>query len=451
MAEIDNASQICGGDRQAAQAISDVGDGDVRDVCETLRGFPSHAVKDLLSLGVCLRCILRLLGIRGELYDNCTLSLSSILSSVFGDLTDSEKHTINDASVENGKCSESPNLKELEVNEALCSLCLGILQFSYCDDKASVVRKDSAYDFASSIVELVKQEGHQIDGFSLEVSIPPVIQENEQSVCLYMKKKYESESWFQRKSLSERDSVKDALKTCMTKSLEKLLDCNSNMSTFRIRLTYTQAESSKMVQTFVERKQGCKRRKAVTGTDNDLETVDGIKVANFPSDEIAAVIESSLETCQDSGLSDRVSEPCQLVFHCCRTHIYFGGRYLKYSRNVSQTRWIIDDERMGDASVEELIGSNILPVCRGDSYKFHAAGREDIDVRMLGSGRPFLVEIQNGRHLPCDEDVKNIEEKINNLENKLVGVRNLKIMGSQGWTLMHEEAICCISVDFPPT
>lgn len=39
---------------------------------------------------------------------------------------------------------------------------------------------------------------------------------------------------------------------------------------------------------------------------------------------------------------------------------------------------------------------------------------------MLGSGRPFLVEIQNARHLPCDEDVKNIEEKINNLENKLV-------------------------------
>ena len=27
---------------------------------------------------------------------------------------------------------------------------------------------------------------------------------------------------------------------------------------------------------------------------------------------------------------------------------------LKYSRNVSQTRWIIDDERMGEASVEVL-------------------------------------------------------------------------------------------------
>lgn len=30
--------------------------------------------------------------------------------------------------------------------------------------------------------------------------------------------------------------------------------------------------------------------------------------------------------------------------------------------------------------LQELIGSEILPVCQGDNYKFHAAGREDIDV-----------------------------------------------------------------------
>lgn len=41
-------------------------------------------------------------------------------------------------------------------------------------------------------------------------------------------------------------------------------------------------------------------------------------------------------------------------------------------------------------------------------------------VRMLGSGRPFLVEIQNARRVPCEEDVKNIENLINYSENKLV-------------------------------
>lgn len=39
---------------------------------------------------------------------------------------------------------------------------------------------------------------------------------------------------------------------------------------------------------------------------------------------------------------------------------------------------------------------------------------------MLGSGRPFLIEIHNARHVPCEEVVKNIEKKISNLENKLV-------------------------------
>lgn len=30
--------------------------------------------------------------------------------------------------------------------------------------------------------------------------------------------------------------------------------------------------------------------------------------------------------------------------------------------------------------LQEIVGSNILPICQGDNYKFHAAGREDIDV-----------------------------------------------------------------------
>lgn len=39
---------------------------------------------------------------------------------------------------------------------------------------------------------------------------------------------------------------------------------------------------------------------------------------------------------------------------------------------------------------------------------------------MLGSGRPFLVEVQNARHVPSEESVKNLQTKINNLQNKLV-------------------------------
>lgn len=39
---------------------------------------------------------------------------------------------------------------------------------------------------------------------------------------------------------------------------------------------------------------------------------------------------------------------------------------------------------------------------------------------MLGSGRPFLVEIQNARQIPSELLVKEIETKVNSLEKKLV-------------------------------
>ncbi|KAM6583259.1 hypothetical protein CsatB_010261 [Cannabis sativa] len=430
--------------------------GNLHDI---LRELPSQAVKELLSIGVCSQCILRLFGIREDLYDCNSLS-SSVFSSVFGNLSGSEEH-VQSGVEENENSNSSLISKGPKINQLLCSLCLGILQFTYRDGNEFVVRKDSAYEFVGSIAELVKQDYRQTDGFSLEVSVPPVIQENDRCIWLYIKEKYGSESWFQRKSLSDCISVKDALKASIMKPLEKLLDCKSNMSTLRIRMTYTQLKASTAILDFVEKSQvDCKRRKtekerdfcycphlhfpkSVVSTHDGLETVDnGVKGSD--SSNVASEI-AILETSQDSRISkhvniflEKVSEPCQFVLHCNRIPIYVGGRYLKYSRNVSQTRWIIDDERMGDASVEELIGSKILPVCRGDNYKFHAAGREDIDVRMLGSGRPFLIEIQNARHVPSVEDVKSIEKLINHSDSKLVGVKNLKTVDSQVWTLMRE-------------
>lgn len=403
------------------------GDNHAPAVHDGLRGVPSQVVKDMASIGVCGRCIFRLFGMR-ENFDSCSTQSSSILSSALGDNEDSSK---------------MPTSEGSEVEAVPCTLCLGILQFTYCDDKGMVSQK-SEYDMAVEISELVKREGHQIDSFSLEVSVPPIVLENEHSFWFYMKSKYGSEPWFQEMSLSQSISAKDALKFYLTNPLETLLDCKSGVSAFRIRLTYTHSKASKMVQSVAVGKQGCKRIN--TGTRNGADSINDSVVGDIDCSDLAfATIEKSFDRLQNHESSqcfkfppEKVNEACQLVLLCYRTPIYFGGRYLKYSRNVSQTRWIIDDERMGEASVEEIIGSNILPLCQGDNYKFHAAGREDIDVRMLGSGRPFLVEIQNARLIPSEAFVKEIETKINNSENKLVGVKNLKVVGSEGWTLMHE-------------
>uniref|UniRef100_A0A5B7BN46 tRNA pseudouridine(55) synthase n=1 Tax=Davidia involucrata TaxID=16924 RepID=A0A5B7BN46_DAVIN len=438
--ETEAAAQVING-QEEGHVISAAGD-DVKLLSDAVRTLPPHAMKDLLSIGVCIRCIFRLFGVHECIYYCISLS-PSVLHAVLGKLTGLEEDMVHNSFRANEDSSGQRSSQDSEMEPKFCGICLGILQFAYCNDKEMLVREDCANDFAVSIAEVVKQEDYQIDNFSLEVSVPQSIVENEQAVWLYMKRKYDSEPWFQEKFLSERISAKDVLKLSITNPLESLLDVKSGLSTLHIRLTYTHSEESTKGQHFIENSKSNKRRK--TGAKDDLDTIGGsvagIEHSDFSTSE-EYVSERSSNGLQDhdfpNGFQLEASQPCRLTLLCYRTPIYIGGRYLKYSRNVSQTRWIIDDERMGEASVEEIIGSNILPMCQGDNYKFHAAGREDIDVRMLGSGRPFLVEIQNARHVPSEVFIKEMEGKINSLENKLVRVKNLKVLGNQGWTLMRE-------------
>jgi tRNA pseudouridine synthase 10 len=62
-------------------------------------------------------------------------------------------------------------------------------------------------------------------------------------------------------------------------------------------------------------------------------------------------------------------------------------------------------------SVEAFASKPLLEVTGGEVSFFHASGREDIDARMLGSGRPFVVEVSKPRKRFVD--LKMIEAAIN--------------------------------------
>lgn len=110
---------------------------------------------------------------------------------------------------------------------------------------------------------------------------------------------------------------------------------------------------------------------------------------------------------------------------------FLAGSYNKWSRVVSQTPWLIDDGDDDDqceknntdnsgankdyinnegnngqgqtrkaTSVEDVVLGGIRSVLDADKFTFVGGGREDVDVRMLGSGRPFLVEAVNPRIVP---------------------------------------------------
>jgi len=83
--------------------------------------------------------------------------------------------------------------------------------------------------------------------------------------------------------------------------------------------------------------------------------------------------------------------------------VYIIGRYLKLKRGIPQSPWIKPGKgRENEKSVSEYIGESITPIFRGRNYEFFASGREDVDALMVGTGRPFYLQIEEPRKRDCD-------------------------------------------------
>ena len=105
-----------------------------------------------------------------------------------------------------------------------------------------------------------------------------------------------------------------------------------------------------------------------------------------------------------------------------RSH-YVYGRYRKLERGIPQTKWPCrackgrgcekcDNTGLQyKSSVQGLIGDPILDIFGSEEHAFHGMGREDIDVRCLGRGRPFVIELKKPHKR--NVDAKLIMEAIN--------------------------------------
>jgi len=115
-----------------------------------------------------------------------------------------------------------------------------------------------------------------------------------------------------------------------------------------------------------------------------------------------------------------------VICHVERDHVetqvnpaFVYGRYRKLERDIPQTEWpcrecggtgdqlgdegAVDCEHCGGTgymyptSVEQAVAPHVRAAMDGDAATFHGAGREDVDARMLGTGRPFVVEVERPR------------------------------------------------------
>ena len=133
-------------------------------------------------------------------------------------------------------------------------------------------------------------------------------------------------------------------------------------------------------------------------------------------------------------LKEDVENPLQVRIQI--NPIFIEGRYNKLVRNIPQTKWPCRKckgrgceacnftGKQYPESVEELLSQTALKYSKGYEAKFHGAGREDIDVRMLGDGRPFVLEIKEPRIRKLD--LEKIEKEANEEAEGKTSYHNLK-------------------------
>ncbi len=124
------------------------------------------------------------------------------------------------------------------------------------------------------------------------------------------------------------------------------------------------------------------------------------------------------------------------------------GRYRKLERDIPQTKWPCREcggsgkqlaEGGGeeecdycggsgflyDESVEQLTTPPVLEAMDGEEAIFHGAGREDVDALMLGTGRPFAIEVKKPRRRSPDTD--ELEAEINEFADGKAEVEGLTL------------------------
>ncbi|WP_136718028.1 tRNA pseudouridine(54/55) synthase Pus10 [Halorientalis salina] len=158
-----------------------------------------------------------------------------------------------------------------------------------------------------------------------------------------------------------------------------------------------------------------KRLGRLTDTEVDFERPDVLVVLDLATDELDVQINSA----------------------------FVYGRYRKLERDIPQTKWPCNDcggtglkrgaacDGCGgsgfryDESVEQLSAPVVEAAMDGEEAVFHGAGREDVDALMLGSGRPFVIEVKEPR--TRDVDPERLEEEINEFAEGKVEVENLRL------------------------
>ncbi|KAJ0051079.1 hypothetical protein NL108_012251, partial [Boleophthalmus pectinirostris] len=336
-----------------------------------------------------------------------------------------ENKSLSDAGTEQ-EADEAPPPKRFKPEETeptreeespICPVCLGVLQ-EHCDQT-----------LASKVAEAIKTENYEFDSLVLSVSLPAQLCVREHSCWLHVKTEVRTKSLVLGKD--DVIQVKEAFKWVMQSLVSKTLGGAMvvSKSAFEVGVEFVHPDTDKDCHFLATTCPDCfkptKNKESVFTRMAVVKALEKISDTNFLKHYPCPPPRPS---------SSCVSRDVQ----CLHTSVFIAGRYNKFCRTLPQTPWLINGERRMESSVEELIAGPILETFRATGFNFSSSGREDVDVRTLGNGRPFAMELINPHKPRFNRDqIKKIQQTINDSSDK-IRVRDLQIVSRDAMGRMKE-------------
>ncbi|CDW52446.1 hypothetical protein TTRE_0000070701 [Trichuris trichiura] len=155
-----------------------------------------------------------------------------------------------------------------------------------------------------------------------------------------------------------------------------------------------------------------------------LKSITGQELSNLSKTKLQAFIER-LDSDQRNELANQLTltvevRPCNVQTKLMTEPTLLAGRYIKFSRHLYQTPWLVGNGVVFVGCIQDYLAKVLKERLRCDGVVFSAGGREDVDVRMLGNGRPFVVQCIGCRECNINQlDIEQMQSAINSSTNDI--------------------------------
>ncbi|VVC99917.1 unnamed protein product [Leptidea sinapis] len=292
----------------------------------------------------------------------------------------------------NIQLADVPPVKKRKIN--VCVSCVGVLQKEYWQESFDMIK------------EVLDKKGYECATYTCGLSAPISTLLREKIILFKIVESFSSydPGCYTQLKDAWRFSFREQLATTIKKSLH--------------------SESPLMITVNMDYADDLQELEVLKTVSPELFMSRSKQRRRFPTEFTRVSVEKALE---DASLAEL--ERCGATLHCdkhaqCVSVVcvhgpqYLAGRYIKLSRNLPQSPWVLEGRRVLPTSVQEIMFEPLARLYHLSSdqaesrLKLIAAGREDVDVRCLGEGRPFAIELTDPTRQLKPEELQSVCESI---------------------------------------